>query len=318
MVLAGALAVSLAVAVSATVVVASTGSREGKADRDAVNAFASAHPPASVDNALERAAATRELPERLVQRLASPTLGGQLQVEGGTPRQQALVRAIAAGLPVGDLVSVGIAGPPGGFREAPELQEYGETWLTITAAEPAGDPHAGIRALWAVELLAGAFRDASFLEGMPAILGRTILYRRQDGSTERRGDGVIAVPRAQPFDPASSSVMEARVAARLAALEDVVSFRLSFPTPMNVAVVADLTLSSPEEFLDKHGNALFDATVGDASSLEGALVKLYDSGGKLVRASAYAPRTGMGFGWSEPGLRMPVTGRIPTTPPLHE
>lgn len=223
-------------------------------------------------------------------------------VTGGTPEQQQLVRGIVAGLTAAPVQAVTISAPPDGFTANAELGEFGDTWLTILVAAPSLVDGGAVTPEWTAQLLAGAFRDGSFLRHLPTVLGDTVDLALPNGTIVSDGSGVIAQPLGQGLDQTDAQTLGQRIQKRVDALTGLISATVTSQSPLDIAPVVTEVTGDGTSFLNSNGPSLLRQTFGDINRLEGVLVRVEDANGQLLRISGYTARTGLGVTWSAPGL----------------
>ena len=112
---------------------------------------------------------------------------GARSVGFGNPAQEQLLAAILKGFPSGDVVSATIGAPPTpDFKAFPAIGEVGETWLYVTVKANDRD-YGTFFANWEAQLVAGAFREASWRMQLPNLLGVTTTAEYPDGARVNPG-----------------------------------------------------------------------------------------------------------------------------------
>lgn len=233
--------------------------------------------------------------ERFVQRNVSTPIDA-------SPAFRSVVQRVLAGMSPTLVRAVEVVPPPEAASDSDMPGERTKLptnaqWLRIHVVEP--DQRIGaIRGDWEANLLAGAVRDLAASEGLPPIIGRTILAVLPDGSPTPYTYGV------RMNSATTHSSIQSWTPKTLTADIKATAWRsglslasVTVQQPLGLAVVIKAVATDPSGFLSKRGKAVSALLGGSSKRFEGALVEVRDSSGTLLGSSAFATRAQTGVSW---------------------
>ncbi len=232
----------------------------------------------------------------------------------GTPDQQQLLESIVSEMGSTSIEIIVVRPPPGCPEDCPDPDKRSAAWLEVTLR--AQDPPGSVQAYWEGLLLTGAFRDLSFAQGLPEVLGKTIVL--QDGSGVEPGpETIIAQPAQHWLETSPREEIEALIRAGVRNVGLTVE-SVDFIRPAEDAVVVVARTDDPESTVARRDLVLQELAgriaYGERPLVEGIFLKILDGDGEPVTASAYSLRTGEGLGWTDDALQAAVEATT-TTPP---
>jgi hypothetical protein len=170
----------------------------------------------------------------------------------------------------------------------------------------AGDRPQSVRGTWQANVATGVLRARSIEQGLPFVLGKSIVVRFSDGSLEDAGMALIEPPTTDgPIIAGQQGelgrLIQTAVARSRARLESI-----SFSKPYHRAVVVQVAVDDPAEFIrriDEQIQTIFGTLENAAEPrVEGAYLEARNSSGAPFYARGYAVRVAEGVGWIRPDL----------------
>jgi hypothetical protein len=223
------------------------------------------------------------------------------------PADDALAR-VAAQLGGGDIASAALGPAPAGSLRA------NLPWLHVRVRVPSDQDGSAVRALWATDLLEGAFADMAGATDDQAtnVGGAVVTELLPSGRTIDESAGVGDVGHAQQFPNASASPLfvKSAIGATLVS-HGLTAVRIDVLTPIGPAPAVVAQTADPAATVHAYRDLLNDL-FGTAASprYEGYYFQLIDSAGDPLVITAAAFRTGTGRTWIAPQWRNQVQGTI--------
>lgn len=190
-----------------------------------------------------------------------------------------------------NLTAVGIGTPPSGFTHTGNLQ-----WLYVT--HPTGQtPDENAVNAWYAFLIAGAYGSRCEGAGADCIAGYTI--NSSDGQQHEDDGSARLVIQSTPVTSASRHELVSAIEQRLRR-EGIRASKISFEQPYGLAPMVEIASRDPQATV----SVINSGEVFDRLGLDGFLVRVSDSGGRVAYVEDGAFRSQSGQGWAEPGLRL--------------
>lgn len=212
------------------------------------------------------------------------------RIVGGSPRQQAALRKIVAGIGRTSIRRIAIRKPKSGWKP------FDKGDVVVSLATERGSKN--LRGTWEAWLVAGIFHDVSDEAGLPPVV-----VAETDGDAVRLGRGVPAEQTPPPHaTPEAARALAERVQ-KAAAESGTELADFSILEPAGLAFAVTLKTDDPARFLKKQFDPFLEL-MADTGQFEGAYFRVIDRDGETVWSAANASR-------------MPVAANGTTRPELR-
>jgi hypothetical protein len=212
------------------------------------------------------------------------------RIVGGSPRQQAALRKIVAGIGRTSIRRIAIRKPKSGWKP------FDKGDVVVSLATERGSKN--LRGTWEAWLVAGIFHDVSDEAGLPPVV-----VAETDGDAVRLGRGVPAEQTPPPHaTPEAARALAERVQ-KAAAESGTELADFSILEPAGLAFAVTLKTDDPARFLKKRFDPFLEL-MADTGQFEGAYFRVIDGDGETVWSAANASR-------------MPVAANGTTRPELR-
>lgn len=213
-----------------------------------------------------------------------------------TPEQ--LIAAILRGIPHTNVSRAEVGLAPASFG-----QPAGTNWIDFQIRSSSSPAY--VRGYWEATLVSGLVRDVGASKGWSIPAGQSFTRVLPDGRKRFDSAGLVVRPFEGDIDAASLAEIDTTVrdgAQQIGA--DVVS--IAYLRPLgHLAPIIVLRVRRPVNFVRHEDQLVWD--VVDALDrgagkprVEGTLVDVLDTRGRLISVSGFAVRTASGVGWSNP------------------
>ena len=217
---------------------------------------------------------------------------------GGSPAQDALLRATLARIDAGVVSSAAIGAQPdggGGSSTDPKA-----SWLYLHAL--AQDQESSIVSIWESRLVALGFAEQAAKAHLDGVAGYSIDVRDVTGALLTQDEEAIPADLAATPVPAGVATIVSKLKDRATASGGTLRSVKALDVPQR-AIEATVEASDAAAFAEA-ANARIGQIAGDDSGYDSRLLRVIDGSGRTLVLSAFTPVLGQAITWTAPDVKI--------------